>query len=559
MSTSDEHSHLNHEVIGEFTAFLGIDSGAVLNGGEPGGYRDLWTRSGLTGSAYATALAKFLQLEHMAFETLAEARPLATAFAPRFLREFGAFPYLDASNAPAVAIAEPLDPAFDRAARIVLAQPPRYVIASYDDIAALLAERMGDAGVETPTADQAAALDDDVESLRDLASGAPVVRALNDLFERAVELRATDLHIEPMRDSLSVRLRVDGILRPTPAPPNNISAALISRVKILAGLNIAERRVPQDGAARLRVGGQRMDTRVAIIPSAHGEAAVIRFLPRDRGLLDLKRVGLAPKDEATMRRLLSMRNGLIIITGPTGSGKTTTLAGALTFLNDSSRKILTIEDPIEYELQGIVQAQVNPAVGLTFATALRSFLRFDPNVIMVGEIRDGETANIAVQAALTGHLVLTTLHTETAAAAAPRLIDLGVEDFLLQSTLRAVVGQRLLRILCEHCKMRIILDQPTYDREPHYSMLGMRVGEPVWEPVGCERCGGSGYRGRAGVFEILEVTPELRPVLRRGIDGPSIEAKAKERGYRNMAEDAAAQCHAGRTSASEVLRVTSIR
>ena len=559
MSTFDERLDARSEVFGRFAAVLGTDKRTGSNGADANAFRDLWTRSGLTGSAYASSLAKFLQLEHMAFENLADTQSLTKSFAPRFLREFGAFPFLDANNAPAVAIAEPLDPAFDRAAQIVLAASPRYVIASYDDLAALLAERMGDTDAATPTARESAALDDDVESLRDLASGAPVVRALNDLFERAVELRATDLHIEPMRDLLSVRLRVDGILQPAPAPSANISAALISRVKILAGLNIAERRVPQDGSARLRVGGARIDTRVAIIPTVHGEAAVIRFLPRDRGLLDLQRVGLSPRDEATMRRLLSLRNGLIIITGPTGSGKTTTLAGALTFLNDATRKILTIEDPIEYELQGVVQAQVNPAVGLTFATALRSFLRFDPNVIMVGEIRDGETANIAVQAALTGHLVLTTLHTETAAAAAPRLIDLGVEDFLLQSTLRAVVGQRLLRLLCEHCKTRVVLDQARCDKEPHYAMLGLRVGETVWEPVGCERCGGSGYRGRAGVFEILEVTPDLRSAMKRGADGPSIEARAKERGYKTMVEDAAAQCRAGRTSASEVMRVTSIR
>jgi general secretion pathway protein E len=458
-----------------------------------------------------------------------------------------------------VAVAEPPEDAFHQAAEIVLSAAPRYVVASYDDIQILLTERLGEQRGEAAPAGETEASEDDVENLRDLASGAPVVRALNELFDKAMESRATDLHIEPMRDSLSVRLRVDGVLRNVPPPPAKLAAGLISRVKILAGLNIAERRVPQDGAARLRGAGGQVDTRVAVMPTAHGEAAVIRFLPRDRGLLDLGRVGFSPRDEATMRRLLNFRNGMIIITGPTGSGKTTTLAGALTHLNDSSRKILTIEDPIEYELAGVVQSQVNPAVGLTFATALRAFLRLDPNVIMVGEIRDGETAGIAVQAALTGHLVLTTLHTETAAAAVPRLIDLGVEDFLLQSTVRAILAQRLVRVLCEHCKRAAVLSAADLDRDPQYALLGLKPGDRVCEPVGCDRCGGGGYRGRRGVFEILEVTPKLRRAIKRGADGPGIEALAREEGFRTMLDDAAAACRAGETSASEVLRVTSAR
>jgi general secretion pathway protein E len=258
-------------------------------------------------------------------------------------------------------------------------------------------------------------------------------------------------------------MRVDGLLRAVAAPANALPQALISRIKILAGLNIAERRLPQDGAARLKVARSEIDIRVATMPSQHGESAVIRLLPRDRGLLELAKLGLLAKDEKTMRQLLALPHGLIVVTGPTGSGKTTTLATMLSLLNDPSRKILTVEDPVEYEIQGVNQSQVKPSIGLTFAAAMRAFVRQDPDVIMVGEVRDPETASIAIHAALTGHLVLTTLHTETAAAAVPRLLDLGVEGFLLKSTLRAVIAQRLVRILCDRCKILRIADRGAHE------------------------------------------------------------------------------------------------
>ena len=291
-----------------------------------------------------------------------------------------------------------------------------------------------------------------------------MVRAVNDLLERAMELRATDIHIEPFRTGLVVRMRVDGLLRAVPTPAGALPQALISRIKILAGLNIAERRLPQDGAARVRVARTEFDVRVATMPTQHGESAVIRLLPRDRGLLEIGKLGLPAHDEAILRRLLMLPHGMIVVTGPTGSGKTTTLATMLSILNETTRKILTIEDPVEYEIHGVNQSQVKPSIGLTFATALRAFVRQDPDVIMVGEVRDAETANIAIHAALTGHLVLTTLHTETAAAAVPRLLDLGVEGFLLKSTLRAVIAQRLVRILCDRCKRAAHASAPPISR-----------------------------------------------------------------------------------------------
>src|SRR3989442_5995390 len=393
---------------------------------------------------------------------------LAARFSRRFLREGTIFPYQTEAGRIRLAVADPNDEASVRAAEIVLGRPIEIEVGSFEDIATVLGERLGDDESLVPNLDEAglARADDDVESLRDLASGAPVVRAVNDLLEKAVELRATDIHIEPFRTGLVVRMRVDGLLRAVAAPAGALPQAVISRIKILAGLNIAERRLPQDGAARLRIARSDIDVRVATMPTQHGESAVIRLLPKDRGLLEMSKLGLAARDESAMTRLLAMPHGMIVITGPTGSGKTTTLATMLSILNEPTRKILTIEDPVEYEISGVNQSQVKPAIGLTFATAMRAFVRQDPDVIMVGEIRDGETANIAIHAALTGHLVLSTLHTETAAAAVPRLLDLGVEGFLLKSTLRAVIAQRLVRILCDPCPVQRTLPAADLAADP---------------------------------------------------------------------------------------------
>ena len=392
-----------------------------------------------------------------------------------------------------------------------------------------------------------------------IASGAPVVRAVNDLLEKALELRATDIHVEPHRTGLTLRMRIDGMLRGIPTPADVPPQALISRIKILSGLNIAERRLPQDGAAHLRVGRSDIDVRVATMATQFGESAVIRLLPKDRGVLEIAKLGLSAPDEEKLNRLLELPHGMIVVTGPTGSGKTTTLATMLTMLNDSTRKILTIEDPIEYEIRGVNQAQVKPGIWLTFATALRAFVRQDPDVIMVGEVRDADTANIAIHAALTGHLVLTTLHTETAAAAVPRLLDLGVENFLLQSTLRAVVAQRLVRILCERCKVERTLTAQDIAADPRYKVLNFGTGTRVHEPVGCERCSGTGYRGRTGVFEILDGSEEVRSLIGSRADAGTITRAATQAGMTTMFEHAVAKCRDGVTSAAEVLRVTTAR
>ncbi len=519
----------------------------------------LWEASALSADDFAEEVATFFGYPRMTLAELMEATSCAERFARRFLREAAVFPFRTGEGRYGLAVADPTDLATQKGAEIVLGGPVTVSVASFEEIAAVLSERLGpdEERVAAPAPGQAPGLlDESIDSLRDLASGAPVVRAVNDLIEKAVDLRASDIHIEPMRNGLNVRMRVDGLLRNVPAPAHALPQALVSRIKILAGLNIAERRLPQDGAARVEVGNSDVDIRVSTMPTQYGESAVLRLLPRDRGLLDLSKLGLAPGDERTVRRLLDLPHGMIILTGPTGSGKTTTLATMLSVLNTPSRKILTVEDPVEYEIAGINQSQVKPEIGLTFATALRAFVRQDPDVIMVGEIRDAETANIAVHAALTGHLVLTTLHTETAVAAVPRLLDLGVEGFLLRSTLRGVIGQRLVRLLCERCKAQQQLSEAHLAADPRFEVCGISPGEIIWAPRGCERCGGIGYRGRVGVFEALEVAGEVRDLVGSSVDASALRVAAQRAGLTTMMEDAIDKCRRGLTSISEALRVT---
>src|SRR3984957_9870474 len=367
----------------------------------------LWELTDLSAGEFADEAARFHGLERVTLQDMLSAVPLVTSFSQRFLREMMVLPYQSADGGAVLAVADPTDMAARRAAQIVLGAGIIIKVAAFDDLAVALGQRLGEDDVETMGGGETAQpREDDIESLRDLASGAPVVRAVNDLLEKAVELRASDIHIDPFHTGLVVRMRIDGLLRPVAAPAGVLPQAVISRIKIIASLNIAERRLPQDGAARLRAGRTDIDIRVAIMPSQHGESAVIRILPKDRGLLVIEKLGFSPADEARIRRLLTLPHGMIVITGPTGSGKTTTLATVLSILNEPSRKILTIEDPVEYEIPGVNQSQIKPAIGLTFAAALRSFVRQDPDVIMVGEVRDSETAHVAVHAALTGHLVL---------------------------------------------------------------------------------------------------------------------------------------------------------
>ena len=520
--------------------------------------RTVFEASEISAQGFAEEVADACGLPRVSLADLMSATALKGGFSPRFLREACVFPYAGPEGGIRAAMADPSDVESLRALEIALDAKLDVYVASFEDVASALDAKCDpDAADQTPARSDAD--DDSLENLRDLASGAPVVRAFDAIVEKAVDLRASDIHIEPTRAGLSIRLRVDGVLRAIAAPVGAPGAALISRLKILSGLNISERRLPQDGGARLKAGRGEIDVRVATLPTQHGESAVIRLLPRDRGLLDIEKLGLGPSDEPRVRRALDFPNGMIVITGPTGSGKTTTLATLLTALNSPAVKILTIEDPIEYELPGIVQTQVKTSIGFTFAAAMRAFVRHNPNIIMVGEVRDKETADIAVHAALTGHLVLTTLHTETAAGAVPRLIDLGVEPFLLKSTLRLVVAQRLVRVLCERCKTRRTLTAADFERDPRLIFLGLAAGETVCEPVGCERCGGIGYRGRIGVFEAVEIAGELRDRVQAGVDAHALEAAALRSGMTTMTADAVLKARTGATSVAEALRVAAIR
>jgi general secretion pathway protein E len=544
-----------------FRRFLGFDIPASVaaerepaaSSGADASIRGLSQLVDLDPSEFADRISKYFGIERVLLPELLESAALSNGFSPRFLRHSAVFPYRSRTGEPQLAIADPTDEASIRAAEIVLGARVGIRIASFEDLSLLFDKRIGPEESESSEGGDPDA--ESVEALRDLASGARVVHALNELLEAAVQARASDVHLESSRTGLVARFRVDGLLRTAPLPAGAPPQALISRIKILAGLNIAERRLPQDGAARLKLERVELDARVATMPTHHGEGVVIRLLVKDKSLLRVERLGFASEDRAKIDAALQLPHGMVIVTGPTGSGKTTTLAAMLAALNVSSRKILTIEDPIEYEIPGISQSQTNPSIGLTFASALRSFVRQDPDVIMVGEIRDSETARIAVHAALTGHLVLTSLHTESAAAAIPRLVDLGVEPFLLRSTLRYVIGQRLVRQLCSRCRRQFAYTAVGAAADPRFGTLGLRSGEVLYEAKGCDHCGGNGYRGRLGIFEVLRLTNDTTRAIGSHSDASSIALHARGEGMTTMLQDGVRKCREGLTSPLEVLRV----
>jgi general secretion pathway protein E len=411
--------------------------------------------------------------------------------------------------------------------------------------------------VQAPATQNGAAHDKtdvDVERLRDMSSDAPIIRLVNGTIARAVEARASDIHFEPAERSLRVRFRVDGILQDIETLPERMSAPLTSRIKIMAKLNIAERRLAQDGRIRFAVRGQEIDFRVSTMPTLHGESVVLRILDRGSLKLDFAALGFDDDVLADYLPILQRPHGILLVTGPTGSGKTTTLYTSLSALDRDELKILTIEDPIEYQLEGINQTQVKPQIGLTFAGALRAFLRQDPDVIMVGEIRDLETAEIAVQAALTGHMILSTLHTNDAASAVTRLLDMGVENYLITSTVNAVLAQRLVRTLCPHCR------EP-YEAGPE--LIKSYGFEPIeghairlFHPGGCPACRGTGFQGRTTITELLLVSDAIRELILSRAEAQEIQRVAIAEGMRTMFADGMRKALAGATTLEEVIRVT---
>jgi type IV pilus assembly protein PilB len=427
--------------------------------------------------------------------------------------------------------------------------------ASAQDIAALV-NRLH--RLETSTTEGEADLEpempEDETGLSESPTDAPVVKLVHSIIGGAIEDGASDIHFDPQESAMRVQLRVDGVLSSSTTIPRRVAPAVISRIKIMAGLDIAERRAPQDGRCRITLDARTVDLRVATLPLVRGESAVIRILDRGTAALDLSELGMLAGEQSRYETAIGSSHGAVMVTGPTGSGKSTTLYGALRQLNTGERNIVTIEDPVEYELSGIKQMQVNPKAGVTFATGLRSIMRADPDVIMIGEIRDRETAQIAIEAALTGHLVLSTLHTNDAPTAIARLTEMGIEPFLIASAIECVVAQRLVRVLCEACKRETEI--------PPTALWEHGTGESgpltAFEPVGCGRCGGSGYRGRVGIYEVMPITPRIRDLVLARATAEALATTAVEEGMRRLRDDGLEKVRRGITSMAEVARVTTL-
>ncbi|MDD0839007.1 type II secretion system ATPase GspE [Curvibacter sp. HBC61] len=484
-----------------------------------------------------------------------EVPPEVEGLLPEFLAANQVYPLrLDVDQLD-VAMAVPQDAFVLKALRLSTGLNIRPFISLESDIEKALAQP-----VPEPEDEQADGFEDEglggdfVEHLKDLASEAPVIRLVNSIIGRVIDLRASDIHLEPFDDGLHVRYRVDGVIHAGELVPPKHSAAVNSRVKLLAHLDIAERRLPQDGRIKTRVKGRELDLRVSTVPTVHGESVVMRVLDRASVRFSLESMGFASDTLSRFNALLAKPHGILLVTGPTGSGKTTTLYAALSKLDSATQKIITVEDPVEYQLEGINQIQVHPQINLTFASALRSILRQDPDIIMIGEMRDGETAQIAVQSALTGHLVLSTLHTNTAAGAVIRLKDMGVEGYLITSSVNGVLAQRLVRTLCKHCKA------PEVPSAELLATAGLHrfcaPGQPLYKAVGCDHCRGSGYQGRTGIHELLVLDEPMRRAIVAGEDASRLHALAIQSGMLTLHDDGLRKVVAGVTSLDELLRVT---
>ena len=506
------------------------------------------------------AVAVQQRLPYLSADELPSAPPVLRELSPRYLRQVVVCPIAVEDSTVVVATADPTDPRpLDELAqtlplrvRLCVAPAPAILDAierAYGASTALqkIVEDMG------PVGDRQAEAEDDVGHLRDLAFEAPVVRLVNLLIEGALTADASDIHIEPFEDSLRLRYRVDGLLYDQEAPPRRLQAALTSRIKIMAEMNIAERRLPQDGRMRVSaVGGRRVDIRVSTVPTIHGESIVMRLLDRSSVFLPFDRLGFTSAAARGFEGLVHRPHGIVLVTGPTGSGKTTTLYAALEKIKRPDLKIITVEDPVEYQLKGINQIPVRPKIGLSFASGLRHIVRQDPDVIMVGEIRDLETAEIAIQAALTGHLVFSTLHTNDAPGAVTRLQDMGCEPYLVSSVLSGVLAQRLVRRVCQACRA------PDHPDPATLLALGVTdaAGVELFHGKGCDDCRGTGYRGRTGIYELFRITEEARSLVVRKAPAGEIRRHAVAQGMVTLREDAWAKACAGLTTVEEILRVT---
>ncbi|WP_395116332.1 type II secretion system ATPase GspE [Rhodanobacter sp. FW102-FHT14D06] len=506
----------------------------------------------------AEAWAELLQVPLLAARDAPELPPAELELSLRFLKQQHVVPVQEGSDGLALLVADPADPYPLHAVELAAGRPVALRVGLRSEIDGLIERYYGSGrsamGTIVENLDGSAAEEDDVEHLRDLASEAPVIRLVNLILQRAVEQRASDVHIEPFENRLKVRYRIDGVLHEVEAPPSSSTAAVISRVKIMARLNIAERRLPQDGRIQLRVQGKELDLRVSTVPTSFGESVVMRILDRESVVFDFESLGFTDSFKQRFVEVLNKPHGILLVTGPTGSGKTTTLYTALSQINTNDVKIITVEDPVEYQLEGINQIQVKPQIGLDFSGALRSIMRQDPDVIMIGEMRDLETCRIAIQSALTGHLVLSTLHTNSAAGGVTRLLDMGVEDYLLGSTINGILAQRLVRRLDPETAIAYealpeVIAQ--FELEKYTDERPIRL----WKP-GTSAANPSGYRGRRAIMEFLTMSDPLRRLVMQRASEGEIEKQARAEGMRTMYEDGIAKAVAGITTLEEVMRVT---
>jgi len=492
------------------------------------------------------ALSDQLEIPLVTVENPPPSAPEIDGLSHRFLRQCRAFPIDLKDSTLTIAMADPLDFETVAALRTFSGFEIRTALAAEQEILDAIEKHYGEAERQTlgEGGDEQATAD--LEHLRDMASEAPVIRLVNAMIGEAIEKRASDIHIEPFEKEFRIRFRIDGVLFNQDTPPRELKAAIISRLKLMAKLNIAERRLPQDGRIKIKVLGREVDLRVSTLPTLYGESVVMRLLDRSSGdFYDLRRLGFDDRMLGRMEHFTSLPHGIFLVTGPTGSGKSTTLYSALKRINLPDKKIITIEDPVEYQMDGINQIHVNPQIGLAFAAGLRHIVRQDPDVIMVGEIRDRETADIAIRAALTGHLVFSTLHTNDAPSAITRLADMGVDNYLIVSSLVAVLAQRLVRVICTHCK------------EPAGTALapdGQKI--PVYRGAGCAECRGLGYTSRVGIFEMMDVDDEIRRLIMSNADASVLTQAARRNGMRNRRESSSSRLRDGLTTVDEVMRVT---
>ena len=429
----------------------------------------------------------------------------------------------------------------------------RVAVVAPEDIAGLISrlDRLEDVVADSTVAGETEAEQAEVVDMRETSDDAPIIKLVNQIVAQAVELHASDVHLSPDGKEVRVRFRVDGVLQDITTVPHRMAAGVVSRVKIMSELDISERRLPQDGRVGLTVDGRHVDLRVVTLPSVHGESIVMRILDKDSVVMKLEKLGMEDAERERFEEACHQAHGAVLVTGPTGSGKSTTLYAALQSLNTSEKNIITVEDPVEYQVEGITQVQVANKAGLTFAAGLRAMVRADPDIIMVGEIRDRETAQIAIESALTGHLVLSTLHTNDAPSAITRLVEMGIEPFLVASALDCVLAQRLVRMLCSHCKQRTIIPAEVMRRSGYKALVDVEA----YEPVGCRRCSGSGYRGRAGIYEVMGVTPQIRRLALERRPAEELREVAIHEGMRRLRDDGLEKVRRGRTSIAEVARV----